>query len=100
MNPTAISNYLSGIEFLSRTNFKKWKEQIEIVFEIMDLDYALRELTPIEPTNETPKEDKALYEKWERSNRLSLMIMKSSIMPAIRGAIPDSKDTMSYMKIS
>ncbi|XP_057471104.1 uncharacterized protein LOC130759914 [Actinidia eriantha] len=98
LNPTTISNYLSGIKFLSGTNFKKWKEQIGIVLGIMNLDYALRELAPIESTDETSKEDKALYEKWERSNCLNLMIMKSSIMPTIRGAIPNSEDAMSYMK--
>ena len=53
---------------------------------------------PIEPTDETSKDDKALYEKWEYSNRLSLMIMKSSIMLAIQGAIPDFEDAVSYMK--
>ena len=64
----------------------------------MDLDYALREPTPIKPTSESTNEQKALYEKWERSNRMSLMIMKCSITPAIRGAIPDSDNAMSYIK--
>ena len=76
MNPTTISCYLSGIEQLSGANFKKWKEQIGIVLGCMDLDYALREPTPIKPTSESTNEQKALYEKWERSNRMSLMIMK------------------------
>ena len=31
MNPIVITGYLSGIEPLSGTNFKKWKEQIGIV---------------------------------------------------------------------
>ncbi|RVW74586.1 hypothetical protein CK203_050908 [Vitis vinifera] len=88
MNPTAITGYLSGIEQLSGANFKKWKEQIGIVLGCMDLDYALREPTPTKPTSESTNEQKALYEKWERSNRMSLMIMKGSITPAIRGAIP------------
>ncbi|XP_028093365.1 uncharacterized protein LOC114293488 [Camellia sinensis] len=77
-NPTAINNYLSGIEALSGTKFKKWKEQIGIVLGIMDLDYALREP--------------------ERSNRLSLMIMKGSITPAIQGAIPAFESAVGYMK--
>ncbi|XP_059670879.1 uncharacterized protein LOC132316416 [Cornus florida] len=98
MNLTAITGYLSSIEALSGTNFKKWKEHIGIVLCCMDLDYALREPAPIKPTVESTIEQKALYEKWERSNRMSLMIMKSSIMPAIRGAIYDSDNAMSYMK--
>ncbi|RVW86998.1 Retrovirus-related Pol polyprotein from transposon TNT 1-94 [Vitis vinifera] len=98
MNPTAITGYLSGIEQLSGANFKKWKEQIGIVLGCMDLDYASREPTPTKPTSESTNEQKALYEKWEHSNRMSLMIMKGSITPAIREAIPDSDNAMSYIK--
>ena len=68
------------------------------VFGCMDLDYALREPTPTKLTSESTNEQKSLYEKWERSNRMSVMIMKGSITPAIRGAIPDLDNTMSYIK--
>ncbi|KAL6311088.1 hypothetical protein AAG906_021209 [Vitis piasezkii] len=84
MNPTTITSYLFGIEQLSGANFKKWKEQIGIVLGCMDLDYALREPTPTKPTSK------------KHSNRMSLMIMKGSITPAIRGAISDSDNAMSY----
>lgn len=83
MNLTAITGYLFGIKQLSGANFKKWKEQIGIVLGCMDLDYALREPTPTKPTFESNNEQKALYEKWERSNRMSLMIMKGSITHAM-----------------
>ena len=63
----------------------------------MDLDYALREPTPTKPTSKSTNEQKALYKKWERSNRISLMIMKGSITPAIRGAIPNSDNAMTYI---
>ena len=64
----------------------------------MDLDYGLREPTPTKPTSESTNEQKALYEKWEHSNRMSLMIMKGSITPTIRGATPDSDNAMTYIK--
>ena len=64
----------------------------------MDLDYALREPTPTKPTSESTNEQKVLYEKWERSNRMSLMIMKGSITHAIRGAIRDSDNAITYIK--
>ena len=76
MNSTVIICYFSGIEQLSGANFKKWKEQIGIVVGRMDLDYAIREPTPTKHTSESANEQKALYEKWEHSNRMSLMIMK------------------------
>ena len=98
MNPTAITSYWSGIEQLSGANFKKWKEQIGIVLGCMDLDYALREPTPTKPTYESTNEQQVLYEKWERFNCMSLMIMKGSITPAICGAILDLDNAMSYIK--
>ncbi|KAK2975463.1 hypothetical protein RJ640_003616 [Escallonia rubra] len=63
----------------------------------MDLDYALRVDAPAALTAESSTEQKAAYEKWDRSNRISLMIMKGSITTAIRGAIPDSDNAKLYL---
>ena len=65
----------------------------------MDLDYALREFELTKPNFVSTNEQKTLYEKWERSNRISLMIMKGSITPTIHGAISYSNNAMSYMKL-
>ncbi|KAK3035793.1 hypothetical protein RJ639_034609 [Escallonia herrerae] len=97
LNPTVITGYLSSIESLSGTDFKKWKEQISIILGVMDLDYALRVDAPAALTAESSIEQKAAYEKWERSNRISLMIMKGSITTAIRGATPDSDNAKLYL---
>ncbi|GKG21979.1 hypothetical protein Tco_0384574, partial [Tanacetum coccineum] len=40
---------------------------------------------------------KRAYEQWERSNRISLMIINNSISVAIRGAIPDSENANGYL---
>ncbi|KAK2993630.1 hypothetical protein RJ640_013174, partial [Escallonia rubra] len=63
----------------------------------MDLNYALRVDAPAALTTESSTKQKAAYEKWERSNRISLMIMKGSITTAIRGAIPDSDNAKLYL---
>ncbi|KAK3019050.1 hypothetical protein RJ639_003745 [Escallonia herrerae] len=63
----------------------------------MDLDYALRVDAPAALTAESSTEQKAAYKKWERSNHISLMIMKCSITTAIRGAIPDSDNAKLYL---
>ena len=55
----------------------------------MDLDYALRENRPPDLTSARTAEQRVVMEKWERSNRMSLMIMKHSILEAIKGAIPE-----------
>lgn len=98
MNPTTISNCLSGIEPLNGANFTAWKEQINIVLGVMDLDYALRvKVPPTIPTATSSIEQKADYERWEKSNRMSLMIMKNSISVAIRGAIPESESAKEFL---
>ncbi|KAK2989965.1 hypothetical protein RJ640_004128 [Escallonia rubra] len=63
----------------------------------MDLNYTLRVDALAALTAESSAEQKAAYEKWERSNRISLMIMKGSITTAIRRAIPDSDNAKLYL---
>nr|GEX10400.1 putative zinc finger, CCHC-type [Tanacetum cinerariifolium] len=63
----------------------------------MDLDHALRIDPPTILTAESTANQKRDYEQWERSNRMSLMIIKNSISVAIRGAIPDSENANEYL---
>ena len=76
-------------------NFKKWKEQIEIVLGCIDLDYALRESKLTKPTSESINEQKVLYENWESSIHMSLMVMKGSITYSWSY---DSNNAISYTK--
>ena len=53
----------------------------------MDLDLALRIEKPLSPTNFSSFEENKFYEKWERSNRISLMIIKHDISKTFRGVV-------------
>ncbi|WOG86075.1 hypothetical protein DCAR_0205272 [Daucus carota subsp. sativus] len=64
-----ITANMNSIPVLNGTNFKSWKENVLLV---------LRSTT-----------DKLNFEKWERSNRLSLMKVKRSIPEAFRGEMSD-----------
>lgn len=98
MSPSTVATHVKGITQLSGTNFPQWKEDIQLVLGIMDLDHALREAAPTAPTNgddaatnaEANKQYDMEKQRWERSNRMSIMIMKNSISIGIRGAIPDT----------
>ena len=72
---------------LNGTNFKSWKENVLIVLGVMDLDLALRVYQPDPLTHESTSDQKREMEKWERSNRMSLMIMKRAIPKAFRGTM-------------
>ncbi|RVX07895.1 Retrovirus-related Pol polyprotein from transposon TNT 1-94 [Vitis vinifera] len=98
MNSTSsISANVNNIPVLNDTNFKKWKEHIIIVLGCMDLDFALREDRPSDLTSASTVEQRSTMEKWERSNRMSLMIMKHSIPEAIRGAILEETQAKAFL---
>ena len=78
---------------LNGTNFKDWKENMMILLGCMDIDLALRMPKPDELNKESTQEDEVYWGKWERSNRLSLMIMKRGIPESFRGAVSDKVTT-------
>jgi len=53
----------------------------------MNIDYAIRKDEPPVITDESSPADVALYERWERSNRLSVMFIKTKISTGIRGYV-------------
>ncbi|KAL1569026.1 hypothetical protein AAHA92_00559 [Salvia divinorum] len=64
----------------------------------MDLDLALRTEKPASPTDASTADLKWDFERWERSNRVSLMIIKRSIPEAFRGtASEDIADASEYL---
>ena len=98
MNSTySIFANVNNIPVLNGTNFKKWKEHVIIVLGCMDLDFALREDRPSDLTSASTAEQRSTMEKWERSNRMSLMIMKHLIPEAIRGVIPEETRARAFL---
>ncbi|CAM8926442.1 unnamed protein product [Rhodiola kirilowii] len=59
----------------------------------MDVDLALREPKPDAITDTSSDVNRAYLGMWERSNRLSLMIIRRGISEALRGAVPDEVST-------
>lgn len=93
MSTTAISANMNNVPMLNGTKFKDWKENILIVIGCMDIDLALRMPKPNDLIEESTLEEIGYFEKWDRSNRLSLMIMKRGIPEAFRGAITNDNIT-------
>ena len=79
---------------LNETNFKVWKKDIEIVLGCMDLDLTLRTKQPTS-TLEASNEEK--IEKWDRSNRMCIMIMKRSIPQTFRGSIFEGENAKKFI---
>ena len=88
----------SCIHSLNGDNYADWKEKILLTLGCMDLDLALRVDGPLVPMESSTQTEKASYERWERSNRLSLMFIKSSIGKSIRGSISECAKVKEYLK--
>ncbi|KAK6143281.1 hypothetical protein DH2020_023629 [Rehmannia glutinosa] len=95
MSATSISANTNNIPMLNGSNFKDRKENILIILGCMDLDYALRVEQPLSLTDASSAEEKRNFEKWERSNCVSLMIIKRVILEAFRGTTSEEVTTAS-----
>lgn len=90
---STISANMNSIPMLNGTNFKDWKENVMIVLGCMDLDLVLRVGQPAALTDKSSPEEKRDFERRDRSNRMSLMIMKQGIPKAFSGAVFDKVTT-------
>ena len=90
-NITASINY---IPILNGTNFKTWHENLHIVLGVMDLDLVLKVFSPAPLTVESSSNEKRDIERWEKSNRMCLMIIKKAILEAFRGTISETIKTV------
>ncbi|XP_009800617.1 uncharacterized protein LOC107802694 [Nicotiana tabacum] len=96
--PTRIFNENARILMFSGDNYVEWKEKVLLALGCSDLDLVLWVEEPPILTELSTLENKANYERWERYNRLSLMLIKSHISQSIRGSIPNSDKVKAYMK--
>jgi hypothetical protein len=64
----------------------------------MDIDYAIRKDEPLALTNTNTMVDITLYERWEQSNRLSMMFIKTKISVGIRGSVDQHENVQDLLK--
>ena len=83
----SFSDIQCDVPELKRDNYKIWKERILLQLGWMDIDYAIRKDEPPAIADESSPADVALYERWERSNRLSVMFIKTKICAGKRGSV-------------
>ncbi|KAL5855644.1 hypothetical protein ACOSQ3_005477 [Xanthoceras sorbifolium] len=79
-------------------NYKVWKERILFHLGWMDIDYAIRKDKPPVITDTSSTADIALYEKWELSNHLSVIFIKTKISDSIRGSVDQLDNVRDLLK--
>jgi len=110
-------NLISNFEHLNGGNYSKWAEQVEMALALADIDLAVTTPCPIAPVapvrgdsetagdwQETESAHAVVQMKYDlekakgtSSNRKCLMVIKSSIVDTIRGAIPDAPTVVEYL---
>ncbi|XP_021974737.1 uncharacterized protein LOC110869831 [Helianthus annuus] len=97
LTATGLSASVMAIDTLTGANYASWKDSLDLTLVLMEFDCALTENAPPALTDKSTEVEKLLYQKWERANRLSLIFMKNSISPTIKGAIPDATTAKEYL---
>ncbi|KAG7578785.1 Zinc finger CCHC-type [Arabidopsis thaliana x Arabidopsis arenosa] len=80
-------------------NYEEWSEQIRFILGVMTLDHAI--LTDEEPsaiTEESSETEKSRYESWERSNRLSLNLMRMTMAESVKPSMPKTEKAREFIK--
>uniref|UniRef100_A0A803M5E7 Integrase catalytic domain-containing protein n=1 Tax=Chenopodium quinoa TaxID=63459 RepID=A0A803M5E7_CHEQI len=96
--PGNISDVKCNIPELRGDNYKVWKERVLLQLGWMDIDYAIRKDEPPAITEDSTQDAISLYEKWERSNRLSVMFIKTKICTSIRGSVDKHTNVKELIK--
>uniref|UniRef100_A0A6N2MTR1 Integrase catalytic domain-containing protein n=1 Tax=Salix viminalis TaxID=40686 RepID=A0A6N2MTR1_SALVM len=89
INPANITASINSIPMLNGSNFKSWKANLLIVLGVMDRDLAF----PPPLKDESTSDEKRDMERWEKSNRMCMMVMKRAIPEAFRGTTSDQITT-------
>jgi uncharacterized protein YpuA (DUF1002 family) len=75
-----------------------------MILGLSDLDYALHDAYPTEPSVEDPLYENKLMQyginkvMWEKSNKKYMMIIKYSVAETIRGVIPECATAKEYLE--
>lgn len=98
MQPVNYSDFKCDIPELMGDNYKVWKERILLHLGWMDIDYAIRKDEPPAVNATSHPDDIGLYDKWERSNRLCVMFIKTKISAGIRGSLEQYNNVRALLK--
>jgi hypothetical protein len=74
------------------------ERELALYIGCLELNLALRTDEPPTITATSTTLEIAKHERWERSNRLSLMYMQSHIAKGIRGSVPEYSKAKDFLK--
>ena len=90
------SSSYQSIVTLTGSNYQKWKQDLEISLGFLDYDFVLKENPPQAPATDASTETKTKYAKWEKANKMTMLIMQRAMAPSVKGSIPKSEHAKQY----
>ncbi|KAJ4962907.1 hypothetical protein NE237_022846 [Protea cynaroides] len=85
------------LPILNGENYAEWLELLELTLGCMNLDLAINEEKPEDLTDESTLDQRDYYAKWQRSNNMSLRLIKANMSRTIRRSIPDKPTAREYL---
>ncbi|KAJ4971137.1 hypothetical protein NE237_004236 [Protea cynaroides] len=85
------------LPILNGKNYAKWLELFKLTVGCMNLDLAINEEKPEDLTDENTPDQRDYYAKWQRSNNMSLRLIKANMSRTIRRSIPDKPTAREYL---
>lgn len=98
VQPANFFEIRCDIPELKGDNYKVWKKRVLLHLGWMDIDYAIMKDEPPTLTNTSTAVDITFYEQWERSNRLSMMFIKTKILADIQGSVDQHEKVRDLLK--
>ncbi|CAL2257753.1 unnamed protein product [Prunus armeniaca] len=88
----------NSIRTLTGSNYKKWREDVEIALGLLDYEMVLTDEALSVPANDASAETKAKYAKWIKANKVAILIMRRSISEEVRGSIIETESAKLFME--
>ncbi|XP_043705429.1 probable pectate lyase 5 [Telopea speciosissima] len=86
----------STVPILSRDNYKKWKEDMDVTLCLMELGLAFKEPKPIVTASNTTDEKQKL-KKWETTHKKCITPMKKSILETMKDSMEKMDTATEYL---
>ena len=81
-----------------RSNYKKWRIEIELLLTLNEYDIALDTPQPTPLVDKSTKAYKVEFERWTRVNKVALSKLESGMIDTVRGGIKKCDLASDYFK--
>ncbi|KAL3648993.1 hypothetical protein CASFOL_005396 [Castilleja foliolosa] len=95
----SLHTHTSFVSMFNGHNYTEWCEQIQFHLGVLELDLALHVDKPAAITDTSSEGEISVHTAWERSNRLSLMLMRMTIASNIKSTLPPTEKAKDFIKL-